>query len=77
MLDWNAKNEIAARHLFLVDANPAEEGRDIAEENPNKADQLQILLIKHLKLVNAEKVKPTPARKKGKKGKGKGKKKAD
>tara|TARA_B100000676_G_C17669291_1_gene625501 strand:- start:459 stop:701 length:243 start_codon:yes stop_codon:yes gene_type:complete len=69
MVAWNAKNKVASRQLYVVDPNPTEEGRDIAEQNPKKADQLQSLLLAHLKRVKAEEVSANGGKKKKRKKK--------
>ena len=47
---WNALGAVRGRALYEVDSDPREvEGRDISAENPAKADELQALLLKHLK----------------------------
>ena len=57
MLYWTPMGEIASRKLFQFNPNPVEEGRDIAPANPNKADELQNLLLNYLKSVNAKTVR--------------------
>ena len=56
MLEWNAKNEIAARRLYHVEPNPIEDGRDIAAEQPDRVTAMEKLLLAHLAQVDAEKV---------------------
>lgn len=63
MVYWNKKGEVASRALNRFNPNPTEEGRDIAKENPQKADALQNILINYLKSVNAKTVaSPTKSR---------------
>jgi hypothetical protein len=56
MVYWNKKGEVASRALNRFNPNPTEEGRDIANENQQKADELQKILINYLKSVNAKTV---------------------
>jgi arylsulfatase A-like enzyme len=47
---WNSMGAIRGRELYEVDSDPREIGeRDIAFENPEKADELQTLLLTHFK----------------------------
>lgn len=69
MLDWNAKNEIAARHLYRLDTNPTEEEQKLEARDAGKADQLQALLLAHLKRVDAEKVRSGAGKKANRKKK--------
>ncbi len=64
MVFWTPTNEIRSRELYQVDPNPREEGRDVVDQLPEKADQLQRLLLDHLQSVDAEKAnKPAKKRK--------------
>lgn len=58
MLNWSADGSIASRELYVLEPDPREEGHNIAENDPGRADQLQELLLGHLKAVNAETPKP-------------------
>jgi hypothetical protein len=57
MLFWTKSGEVSSRELYRFDPDPREENRDITETYPDKADQLQEMLLNYLKSVNAE----TPA----------------
>ncbi len=57
MLYWKPSGELASRKLFQFNPNPAEDGNDIAMNNPAKADELQKMLVSYLKSVNAKTTK--------------------
>ena len=58
MLFWNNDGTVKRRELYRVGRNPTESGRDQADKRPERADELQELLLSYLKLVNASKPKP-------------------
>jgi arylsulfatase A-like enzyme len=55
MLFWRPDSTIRSHELYLVNPDPREQGRDIADKKPNKANALQTTLLAHLKSVGAEK----------------------
>jgi len=55
---WTPQGKIAATELYEVDSNPAEHGRNLATEDPNKAEALKKQLLGYLESVDAEKPKP-------------------
>jgi len=55
---WTPQGKIAATELYEVDSNPAEQGRNLATEDPNKAEALKKQLLGYLESVDAEKPKP-------------------
>jgi arylsulfatase A-like enzyme len=55
MVFWKADGTVQRRELFDVGINPVEEGRDMSETNPDRADELQRTLESFLKTVDAEK----------------------
>lgn len=65
-VNWTPGGEVASRELYLLEPDPREEGRSIADQDPALADRLQSLLLDHLKAVNAEQPKSS----RGKKGNG-------
>ena len=70
MLFWARNGTIRSRELYQFDPDPREKTRNIAARNPAKAKELEGVLLRYLKSVNAE----TPADiapKRKKKGKGK------
>jgi arylsulfatase A len=66
-LVWNPDGTIASRELYQVDPNPVEEGNNIVDAHPEKADALQTLLLDYLKSVDAETPKPSAPKRKKKK----------
>ncbi len=54
MLFWTSAGEVSSRELYRFDPDPREEGRDITETRPDKADELQEILLNYLESVNAE-----------------------
>ena len=54
MLFWKPDGSVAGRELYRVSPNPREEGFDIAEKEPARADAMQKTLLDFLKSVNAE-----------------------
>ncbi len=58
MLFWTGDGSVASRELYRLEPDPVEEGRNIADREPAKADELQELLLGHLKSVNAETPNP-------------------
>ena len=54
MLFWNADGTVERRELYRLDSDPREEGRDIAEQQPATAGELEDLLLDYLKSVDAE-----------------------
>ncbi len=70
MLFWGPEGAIRTRELYYMNPDPREEGRNIADKETDKADDLQTILLAHLKSVDAEKaVKAPPKRKKKEKQK--------
>lgn len=65
MLFWKPDGSIDGRELYRVAPNPREEGNDIAEKEPAKADAMQKTLVDFLKSVNAE--QPSDIKKKSRK----------
>lgn len=63
LANWDRKGGIASRQLFNVASNPIEEGRDIASQEPARADALEKALLAYLKSVKAETVQAMPAKK--------------
>jgi arylsulfatase A-like enzyme len=63
-LIWDDRGSVVGRELYQVDANPTEEGFDIARKEPARADALQKQLLDYLVSVDAEKVKAAKKRKK-------------
>ena len=55
MLFWAPDGMIRSHELYLVNPDPREEGRDIAGKEKSKANDLQTILLAHLKSVGAEK----------------------
>lgn len=54
ILFWNSLGGVQGRELYEVDSNPREtDARDLAKENPGRADELQALLIDYLQEVGA------------------------
>jgi arylsulfatase A-like enzyme len=53
ILTWGRDGSIASRALYDLGADPTEEGRDIAPDDPARANRLQALLLAHLEAVNA------------------------
>jgi arylsulfatase A-like enzyme len=54
MLFWTANGQISSRELYRFDPDPREEGMDITDEQPTKADELQAMLLDYLESVDAE-----------------------
>jgi arylsulfatase A len=54
LLNWDRKAGIASRELYRFAPDPRETDRDIAKQDPQRADQLQAILIAYLKTANAE-----------------------
>ncbi|MFZ5831859.1 MAG: sulfatase [Planctomycetota bacterium] len=71
-LIWAPTGEIAGRELVCVNPDPREEGRNIADKEPARADAMQEVLLGYLKSVDAE--KPTETKRGAKKGKAAAKK---
>ena len=65
-INWTTKGAIDSSELYLVNANPTEEGNNIKGKNPQRAAALQKQLLDYLKSVDAEKPKPAGRRKKKK-----------
>ena len=55
LLHWTRDGRVRGRELFLFNPDPREEDRDIAGQEPAKADQLQRQLLDYLAQVDAEK----------------------
>jgi len=66
MLFWAPDGTIRSHELYLVNPDPREEGRDIANKEKHRAKDLQAILLAHLKLVGAEKAVNTPQKRKKK-----------
>ena len=66
MLFWTPDNTIRSRELYRVNPDPREEGRDIANKETDKANDLQSILLAHLKSVGAEKAVSVPKKRKKK-----------
>lgn len=64
MVYWNKDGEYDKRRLFKFAPDPREEGKDIAAQNPEKADELQNLLVNYLKSVNAQTKQSPPGKRK-------------
>lgn len=60
---WTPQGKIATRELYQVDANPTEEGHNIAEQHPKKVAALEAQLLGYLESVNAEKPSPNQRKK--------------
>ena len=60
MLNWTSLGTIRSKELYYVDENAREEGFDITAKNPEKAEQLQKLLLDYLQNVGAY-TPPAPA----------------
>ncbi len=58
MLFWTGDGSVASRELYRLEPDPVEEGRNIADRETGKADELQELLLGYLKSVNAETPNP-------------------
>lgn len=65
-LVWKNDGSIDGHELYQVDPNPTEEGNNIADAHPEKAEALKKQLLDYLDSVDAEKVKPSVSRKKNK-----------
>ncbi len=71
MVFWKPDGTVASRALYDLGEDPREiPARDLAAREPRRAEELQVLLERHLEEVNAERPRPAAG-----KGKGKGKKK--
>jgi arylsulfatase A-like enzyme len=68
MLFWTPAGRVRSRELYHVNPDPREAGRNIADKEKEKANDLQTILLAHLKAVGAEKV-VTALRKNNKKEK--------
>ena len=65
LVNWGRNGEVASRELYRFAPDPREEGRDIAKQDPGRADKMQATLLAYLKSAKAETVQSMP--KKGKK----------
>ncbi|MCG6157739.1 sulfatase [Rubinisphaera margarita] len=54
MVFWNRNGKITGRELYDLSSTPVEDGHNIAESNPQKADEMQKTLLTFLKSVDAE-----------------------
>lgn len=54
MLFWTDEGQVDYRELYQFNPDPREEGMDITAAQPEKADQLQQMLLDYLDSVNAE-----------------------
>lgn len=75
LVTWDRNGGVATRKLYQLNADPREEGRDLAPQQPERAERMQAALLAYLKQVKAEPATAPPAAKG--KGKGKDKKKPD
>lgn len=66
MLFWRPDGEIRSRELYRVNPDPREQGRDIADKETDKANDLQATLLAYLKSVGAEKAVSIPQKRKKK-----------
>ena len=67
MLFWKPNGEVDHRELYDLSADPTEEGNDLADAQPARAEAMQAKLLQFLSEVNADKPrprKPSPKRKK-------------
>ncbi len=75
MLHWRPDGKLRTQELYQVNPDPREQGRDIADQEPQKANALKALLLDHLKQVKAEKASATVPKKKKTRTKRQGNKK--
>jgi arylsulfatase A-like enzyme len=54
MLFWTAEGDVSSRELYRFNPDPREEGRDLSDVRPEKADALQEMLLNYLESVDAE-----------------------
>ncbi len=54
MLFWKPDGTVQSRELYLLEPNPGEQGRNLSDQEPTRADQMQQALVGYLKSVNAE-----------------------
>lgn len=66
LVKWDRNGAVASRALYQLNVDPREEGRDVAAQQPERADRLQAALLSYLKSVKAEPAR-APAAEKGKK----------
>jgi arylsulfatase A-like enzyme len=64
LLNWDRSGGIESRELYRFAPDPRETDRNIAKQDPQRADRLQAVLLAYLKTANAETAKTVP--KKGK-----------
>jgi arylsulfatase A-like enzyme len=63
MLAWDKNGGIASRELYRFAPDPREAGRDIAKQEPARADRLQAVLLDYLESTNAETPRTVPKKK--------------
>jgi len=71
LVKWDGNGGVASRALYQLGTDPREEGRDLAQQQAERADRMEAALLSYLKAVQAEPARGPAAAK----GKGKGKKK--
>jgi arylsulfatase A-like enzyme len=54
MLFWKPDGTMRSRELYYFNPDPREQGRNITDQEPAKADELEALLRAYLKSVDAE-----------------------
>lgn len=59
--NWSSLGSVVSRELYRVDPDPREDGRNLAGEDPKRADELQTLLLDYLESIEAYSP-PPPAR---------------
>jgi arylsulfatase A len=64
LLNWDQNGGVASRELYRFAPDPREADRNIAKQEPERADRLQAVLLAYLKSAGAETAKSMP--KKGK-----------
>ena len=66
MLFWRPDGKIRTRELYQVNPDPREQDRNIADKEADKANDLQAILLAHLKSVGAERAVSVPKKRKKK-----------
>jgi len=66
MLFWAPDGTIRSRELYHFNPDPREQHRNIADKKSDKANDLQAILLAHLKSVDAEKDVNSPQKRKKK-----------
>jgi arylsulfatase A-like enzyme len=62
LLTWEPNGQVRSRSLYDLNPDPREDGRDIAEQEPERAEAMQALLLRHLESVDAESAEDGEAR---------------